>query len=202
LIRLVTLLLGALLIGGCSAPGSSVPPDSSTGATISSAPAPAVRPATIRIPKIGVMSTLIPLGLTEAGELATPPVDKPGLAGWYAGRDPEFDGDEVMPGQGGPAVVAGHVDGVVNGRKGQPGVFKRLPELAPGDEVQIERDDGVTLRFSVYGVERHAKDAFPTDRVYAATDDPELRLITCGGAFDRTVGHYVDNWIVWARLVP
>jgi sortase (surface protein transpeptidase) len=201
LIRLVTLLLGALLIGGCSTPGPDAP-SGSTGITVSSAPAPAVRPATIRIPKIGVMSTLTELGLTEAGELAVPPVDDPGQAGYYAGLDPEFDGDEIMPGERGPAVVAGHVDGIVNGRKGQPGVFARLHELVPGDEVQIERDDGVTLRFAVYAVERHAKDAFPTDRVYAATVEPELRLITCGGAFDRGSGHYIDNWIVWARLVP
>jgi hypothetical protein len=29
-----------------------------------------------------------------------------------------------------------------------------------------------------------------------------LRLITCGGSFDRTTGHYRDNVIVYARLAP
>lgn len=202
MIRFVTLLLGALLVGGCSAPGLSVPPDAPSGATTSSAPAPPVRPATIRIPKIGVMSTLEPLGLTEAGELAVPPVDDPGQAGWYAGANPDVDGDEIVPGAKGPAVVVGHLDGVVDGQRGRPGVFARLPELAPGDEIQIERDDGVTLKFVVYAVERHAKASFPSGRVYNATAEPELRAITCGGAFSRESGHYADNWIVWARLVP
>ena len=189
-------------MGGCSTPGSAAP-RGSPGAPVSRAPAPAVRPATIRIPKIGVMSTLVPLGLTEAGELAVPPVDRPERAGWYAGADPEFDGDEILPGQVGPAVVAGHVDGIgPDGRKGFPGVFKRLSEIVPGDEIQIERDDGVTLMFSVYAVERHAKDAFPTDRVYAPTAEPELRAITCGGQWNPATRHYEDNWIVWARLVP
>lgn len=204
MIRVATLLVGALLIGGCSAPGFLVPPDSSSGATDGSAPATAeaVRPTSIRIPKIGVMSTLVPLGLTEAGELAVPPVDQPGQAGWYAGADPEFDGDEIMPGQVGPAVVAGHVDGIVAGRKGQPGVFARLRELAPGDEIQVERDDGVTLRFSVYAVAEYDKDQFDSDAVYGPTPGPELRVITCSGPFDRQAGHYTRNTVVSARLVP
>jgi hypothetical protein len=27
-----------------------------------------------------------------------------------------------------------------------------------------------------------------------------LRLVTCGGAFDRSTGHYTDNVIVFASL--
>jgi hypothetical protein len=202
LIRFVTLLVGALLIGGCSTPGPSVLPGSSTGATASSAPTAieAPDPASITVPKIDAHSTLIPLGLDDTGALAVPPVEQPMQASWYAGMDPVFDGDEYDPGEVGPAVIAGHVDGVIDGRKGQPGIFHRLSELVPGDEVLIERKDGVTLRFVVYAVERHAKDAFPSDRVYAPTVEPELRLITCGGAFDRGSGHYVDNWVIFAKV--
>ena len=32
--------------------------------------------------------------------------------------------------------------------------------------------------------------------VYGATPDPEVRLITCGGPFDDTTGHYLDNVVV------
>jgi hypothetical protein len=30
---------------------------------------------------------------------------------------------------------------------------------------------------------------------------PVLRLITCGGGFDRATGHYRDNLIVYATMV-
>ncbi len=54
--------------------------------------------------------------------------------------------------------------------------------------------------FDVYRVERYAKSEFPTERVYGDTADPELRLITCGGALDRS-GQYQDNVVAYARLV-
>jgi hypothetical protein len=202
LIRLATLLLGALLIGGCSTPGSDVP-SGSTGATVSSAPAraPAIHPASIRIPAIGVMSSLVPLGLTETGELAVPPVDRPGQAGYYAGAKLDVDGDEILPGVRGSAVIAAHVNGEVNGVRGQPGLFFRLHELVPGDEVQIERDDGVTLQFVVTEVRRYPKSALDHAAVYGRVDKPRLNLITCTGPFQRDVRSYRDNLVVFTELV-
>ena len=46
-----------------------------------------------------------------------------------------------------------------------------------------------------------AKDAFPTASIYGKASYPSLRLITCGGPFDRATGHYLDNIIVYAHLV-
>jgi hypothetical protein len=37
--------------------------------------------------------------------------------------------------------------------------------------------------------------------VYGPTPDPELRLITCGGAFDYATGHYLSNIVVYATEV-
>jgi hypothetical protein len=37
--------------------------------------------------------------------------------------------------------------------------------------------------------------------VYGPTNDPELRLLTCGGTFDHAAHSYVDNVIVYAKLV-
>lgn len=193
------LAAGALcLLVGCSAPAVSadVPPASEPAA----APVVVAEPTAITIPAIDAHSTLEPLGLTPEGELATPPVDKPMQAGYYAGPDPAFTGDEVLPGEVGPAVVVGHVDGVIDGQKGQPGIFYWLHDLGPGDEIVIDRADGSQVRFVVTAVERHAKAEFPTERVYGNTERPELRLVTCGGDFDRAAGHYTDNWIVWAEL--
>ena len=55
-------------------------------------------------------------------------------------------------------------------------------------------------RCVVTAVEQYPKDAFPTEEVYGPTPTPELRLITCGGAFDRSTGHYVDNIVAFGHL--
>jgi Sortase domain len=203
LIRLATLLVGVLLVGGCSAATPDVSPPAGAP-TVSSTPTvrPVADPIAISIPKIGARSELIKLGLNADGSLEVPPVDQPGLGGWYAGADVNADGDEIKPSQRGSSVVAAHVDGVVNGRKGQPGLFFKLHELVAGDEVFVDQADGGQLRFLVERVQQVDKDSFPTAAVYEADDMPRLNLITCGGAFDRAAGHYVANQIVFTTLAP
>ncbi len=147
------------------------------------APTAAAVPLRVRVPAIGVDSALIGLGLDAGGALETP--GDPDLAGWY--------GQGPVPGDVGPAVLAGHVDSRVG-----PAVFARLRELSPGDEVLVDRSDGTTARFAVDRVERYPKDAFPTAAVYGPTADAQLRLVTCGGAFDRSAGSYEDNVVVFA----
>lgn len=41
-----------------------------------------------------------------------------------------------------------------------------------------------------------------TTSLFATTGPDRLALITCDGPFDRATGHYTDNVIVWAALVP
>lgn len=188
MIRRLLLVVGLLVLAGCgtSAPASPLPE------VRFDPPSQVPAPTAVTIPAIDAHSTLIPLGLTPEGALEVPPVDAPWQAGWFS-PGPE-------PGQTGPAVVVGHVDGVVDGQKGQPGIFHDLHRLAAGDEVLVDRADGSQLRFVVERVESHDKDTFPTQAVYGDTDGPELRLITCGGTFDREAGHYQANIIVWAVL--
>jgi sortase (surface protein transpeptidase) len=128
-------------------------------------------------------SPLVSLGLTAANEHEVPPVEEPEVAGWYE-PGPE-------PGQVGPSIILGHVNG-----GGRPGVFAKLDQLKPGDEITVDQNV-----FRVTEVQRADKDAFPADRVYAETTQPELRLITCGGAFDSASGNYLDNVIVYAVLM-
>jgi hypothetical protein len=142
-------------------------------------------PLAVRLPEIGVDSRLLPLGVDATGALV-PPEDT-ATAGWFA--------QGTLPGAVGPAVIAGHVDSWRG-----PGVFFRLRQLQPGDPVLVDRADGSTVSFTVTRVDRYPKDAFPTDRVYAPTSEPELRLITCGGTFDRSERSYEDNVVVFARL--
>jgi hypothetical protein len=79
-------------------------------------------------------------------------------------------------------------------------VFYRLRDLRRGDEVTITRADGSTVRFAVDRTEQFPKSRFPTDDVYYPTLTPALRLVTCGGSFDATAGHYRSNVIVFASL--
>ena len=46
-----------------------------------------------------------------------------------------------------------------------------------------------------------AAHAFPTERVYGDIDHAGLRLITCGGEFDRAARSYRENVVVYAGLV-
>jgi hypothetical protein len=143
-------------------------------------------PLRVRIPAAGVDAPLVPLALDAAGTLVPPPPDRPGEAGWYAGG--------VTPGQRGTAIVAGHVDTVQG-----PAVFYTLGALRKGRTVSIDRTDGGTAVFTVDSVEVFAKSAFPDRRVYAAASRPELRLITCGGAYHDGTG-YTGNVVVFAHL--
>jgi Sortase domain len=146
-----------------------------------------VRPVAVSIPALSVAGPLEDLVADPAtGELAAP--NDPSRAGWYAAG--------VVPGDLGPAVIGGHVDS----RSG-PGVFFRLRSLRPGDLVDVTRSDGRTVRFSVIAVALYPKDEFPTEAVYGPTSAPELRLVTCGGAFDRSARSYDDNVVVDAALI-
>ncbi|MBB5893483.1 sortase (surface protein transpeptidase) [Kutzneria kofuensis] len=139
------------------------------------------------IPKIGAHSTLVQLGLNADKTIEVPPVSTPMQAGWYK-LGP-------TPGEIGPAVILGHVDG-----DKQAGIFFRLHELAAGDKISVARQDGSTATFTVQKVERDPKNSFPTDAVYGDTSTADLRVITCGGAFDTKAHSYVDNIIVFATL--
>lgn len=151
----------------------------------------ASEPLELAIPAIGVRSALLPLGLTAAGSLAVPaPGPHYNEAGWYR--------YSPTPGSLGPAVIVGHVDSAAGG----PSVFFRLGALRRHDTVLITRADGSVAVFAVDDVHRYAKERFPSQLVYGNTDHAGLRLITCGGPFEHASGHYLDNIVVLASLVP
>jgi sortase (surface protein transpeptidase) len=198
----VALLVGAVVAGGGvlarSAASAGPRPASSPSGTSSTSPAPSdpvagfrsprthptvALPVRLSIPAIGVDTPLLRLGLQRNGEVEAPQSWQE--AGWYTGS--------ARPGQAGPAVILGHVDSTSG-----PAVFYRLAFLRPGDAVRVTRADGTVAAFRVSGRQQVAKSQFPTDLVYGPTLEPSLRLVTCGGTFDRTSGHYRDNVIVSA----
>jgi hypothetical protein len=144
-----------------------------------------VQPTSIAIPSIGVTSGLVDLSLNKDQTLK-PPASYD-TAGWFAlGPAP---GDSGGP----PAVIAGHVDSPTG-----PAVFYRLRELTEGSVIDVTGIDGVVRHFTVYRTADFAKDAFPSGDVYAPTNRPELRVITCTGDFDSGAGSYLSNLIVYA----
>ncbi|MEU6812931.1 class F sortase [Streptomyces sp. NPDC046831] len=144
-------------------------------------------PTRISIPDIGVNAPFTKLSLSPSGQLQAPPIDDDNLVGWFEGG--------VSPGERGSSIVVGHVD-----TEEGPAVFAQLETLEPGQFVDITRTDGVVARFKVDSVDTFSKANFPDKKVYADTPGPELRLITCGGAYDRTKKDYVDNVVVFAHL--
>jgi hypothetical protein len=90
-------------------------------------------------------------------------------------------------------VLVGHVDS-----REAPAVFHGLNSVQPDDRVEVVNEDGERITFTIERVETVEKEAFPTDAVYGPVDGAELRLITCGGPFDREAGSYRDNVIVYA----
>jgi sortase (surface protein transpeptidase) len=146
---------------------------------------PESHPVSVSIPKLGVRSRLIDLGLKSDGEMEVP--KDPADAGWFSAGP--------TPGALGPAVIAGHVRW-----NGAPGVFHRLGNMRRGDRVTVTREDGKTAVFTVSRVERYPKSRFPSRAVYGAIDHAGLRLITCGGTYDAASNRYLDNVIVFAKL--
>lgn len=203
------LAVATLGVAGCSGPQGSVvtpsPPETSrtapattttptTPRPLPTATAPRVAqpahlakstPVRLQIAGIGVDTTLMDLGLRSDGTMEVPPGGFP--AGWYTGGP--------TPGELGPAVIAGHVD-----LKG-PGVFHRLHQIQPGNKIIVTRKDGTRPVFRVTRISVFRKDEFPTKLVYGNIDQSVLRLITCGGSFNRQSGHYEDNIVAFADLV-
>ncbi|WSV08265.1 class F sortase [Streptomyces sp. NBC_01020] len=200
LVTLAVCLAVALISNGLRTPGPPPQPGAAQGFAAAGrppggdgsvspavAPLPPSVPERVRIPALRVDAPLMPLGLEANGSLAAPSDNARNLAGWYKGG--------TSPGATGTAVIAGHVDN----RHG-PAVFYGLGSLKKGNTVHVVRTDGVTAVFTIDAIEAYPAKAFPNKQVYGAASRPELRLITCGGGFDKKHQHYLGNVVVYAHL--
>ena len=190
------LLLAVALFGGHSkasdgsgtAPTESADAAPSAGTRGTAVALPRSAPTRLVIPKISVDAPFTDLTLGPSGQLQPPPSDDINLVGWYSGGP--------APGEAGTAIIAGHVDTKISAA-----VFVRLDELEPGDHFTVSRADGTDARFVVDSADTFAKDDFPSERVYADTRRPEVRLITCAGDYDHDVKDYTENLVVFGHLV-
>ncbi|MDH6518820.1 sortase (surface protein transpeptidase) [Streptomyces sp. SAI-135] len=152
-------------------------------------PLTGARPQRLDIPGLGVQAPVVARGLDARGAPAPPPFDQPGVVGWYAAG--------AKPGAAGTALMVGHVD-----TETRPAVFHRISSLDPGETVRVIRDDGRVAEFTVDDVRVLSREDFDARLAYGphVPGRAELRLITCGGTFDRASRSYTANVIVSAYL--
>lgn len=146
-------------------------------------------PTSIAIDELGVSAEIVAKGLDEDGAVEAPPLSEGHTVAWY--------GDGPTPGVAGVSLLVGHVDTDTD-----RAVFYNLSSAEPGSEVQVARQDGTVVEFTVENVEVLQRDGFDPDRAYGPRADgrAELRLITCGGDFDQDEGTYTANVVVSAYL--
>jgi len=191
----VLLSAGLTGCGGSDAPKNTgggdkaaAPAPSSTAKTVNKPFTDKVVPTRVAVPRLKINAPVEEVGLSKDGSVETPTLDEPQMTGWY-NRGP-------TPGQKGPAVILGHIDTAKTG----PAVFYKLKDLKAGDKVTVTRKDGSQADFTVQKLEDVSKEQFPSQKVYGDLTYSGLRLITCGGAFDKSKGSYEDNTIVFAKL--
>ncbi len=145
-------------------------------------------PKKIFIPKIGVEADIDPVGIAENGNMSLP--RKLESVGWYKYG--------ASPGEVGNAVLAGHFD---NG-KGKPGIFYNLKNLEIGDEVFVEDGNGGRVLFIVTETKLVDYENPPLDileRVFGETEEENLVLVTCEGAWVPEKHSYTERLIVFAK---
>ncbi|WP_025274997.1 class F sortase [Haloglycomyces albus] len=142
----------------------------------------------LSIDAIGVEAKVDSVGMNGDGDIGAPPMFRSDRTAWFE--------DSPYPGAEGISVIVGHVD---SGRRG-PAVFYDLGLVDPGETVEINRKDQTTLVFTVTKVANYPKRAFPYEEIFTPTRRAELRLITCGGPFDRDDGNYTENTVVYGLL--
>jgi len=189
---LARVLVLACALAGCQSAGLAEQPGQSPSTAIEADTFRSMRdyqqvaePVRLRIPAGHIDTELIRLGLMPDGTIDVLPLPYD-VAGWYE--------EGPRPGQPGPAVILGHVDSKEDG----PAVFFNLKTLSMGADVYVDRADGTTVKFRVTSRSQVPKTLFPTDLVYGPTLEASLRLVTCGGSFDRSTRNYRDNVIVYA----
>ncbi|MEU2182350.1 class F sortase [Streptomyces thermolilacinus] len=153
-------------------------------------PAAPAAPERLDVPSLGVEGVpVVPRGLEPSGAIEPPPYEAPRTVGWYAAG--------TTPGARGTALFVGHVD-----TRTRPAVFHGLSTARPGAVVRVARADGTVAEFTVEDVRVFSRHAFDAHQAYGPRDPAraELRLITCGGTFDRATSSYTANVVVSAYL--
>lgn len=153
------------------------------------APVDGAAPHHLDVPSLGIAAPVVPRGLDTSGAVDPPPYSQSSKVGWY--------GDGSRPGAAGVALFVGHVD-----TERKPAVFYGLSAARPGEKVWVTGGGGERLEFTIDDIQVFTRERFDPQKVYGPreSDRAELRLITCGGTYDKKARTYTANVVVSAYL--
>jgi sortase (surface protein transpeptidase) len=143
-------------------------------------------PVRLVIPAIEVDAEIGTFNLNDDRTMPVP--QRASLVAWYT--------FSAWGGATGNAVLAGHRDW-----QRERGVFYSLGDVADGDIIWLQDADANWYLYQVVWNLALADDSAPVEEIVGPTDTATVTLITCAGAFDRSVGRYVDRRIVRAHLL-
>ncbi len=143
-------------------------------------------PAKIRIAKIGLDASIIPVGVTKEGNMDVP--KNLTQVGWY-NKGPK-------PGEKGKAVLDGHY-----GAPNQVGVFRKLDGLKEGDIVEVDDKNGKIWKFAVKRTEAYRPTGAPLNEIFGDAQKPMLNLITCYGDWYASAYKYDKRLIIFTELI-
>ncbi|MBQ6845985.1 MAG: class F sortase [Oscillospiraceae bacterium] len=143
-------------------------------ASVEVLPTPFIKVAPVRLYfiKRNISCDIEKVGKTETGAMAT--VDDPYIAAWYE--------DGPSPGDKGNALVNGHVRW-----GGIAGTFSILSEMAIGEEIVFEYENGTQKSFYVSEIVFYPFNDVPSD-VMSQNGEDRVTLISCYGKWDSEAG--------------
>ncbi|MFA6228293.1 MAG: class F sortase [Patescibacteria group bacterium] len=142
-------------------------------------------PVRLKIPKIKVDTVIERVGLTPQGAVDVP--KGPSNAAWF-----EFS---PRPGDSGNAIITGHYGIWKNGK---PTVFNGLSKLVAGDRLYIEDEKGRITVFIVRQSRSYDPKADVPEVFISSDGKAHLNLITCEGAWNKSVKSYPKRLVIFA----
>jgi hypothetical protein len=143
------------------------------------------RPVRVVVDALDIDMEVEALGVAPDGTMELP---ETGLrAAWYRyGSAPSS--------AAGVTLLAAHADTRSTGL----GPFARLVDAEVGSAVVVTDESGEDVTYTVTERAQVAKSEIALDDLFSREGPRRLVLVTCGGVFDRSTGHYVDNVVVTA----
>lgn len=144
----------------------------------------ALLPRYLRISKLNINAHVEQVGVTAGNAMGVP--SDMWNAGWYVGS--------AKPGQGGAAFMDGHSTASRNG------LFGKLDTLAAGDKLEVQRNDGVVIKYTVAKVSvvnRHKVDMAAMLQPYNMYKNG-LNILSCAGQWIESEKTLENRVLVYA----
>ena len=163
--------------------------------------------ARVAIPYLHVNANVYPVAAEGTPGAATlvPPGNIATL-GWWNGQIAATDDHNRIvatlatpaPGQDGTAIITGHVDNAIAGL----GALFYLRTLPVGSPITVTGSNNITTSWETTTTPELAPKGQLPAGLGAPGGTPRLALVTCGGPFDRAIGSYTENVVVYAAETP